>query len=167
MPCTSDYPEPTSHNQLLQETAQLYLYLDEKLRESKSAVPNYEPLSKSRRAKVTETSKDVYANEDFVASLCSSLRTLRKVNAKLFDKVVYDAKSSKSRRLADWWERHEAADRERVRREKASKKQEVEVLRLWQSITASQRKLLKRILSDTEAARAALDIIDTVEVGEE
>lgn len=88
MPCTSHYPEPSDLNRRLQMTAYCYLYLDGVLRKHTPTLPNYSPLSGLERKLVKKTSEDYYASEDFVPRLCGVLRTLKKMEPKLFEKVV-------------------------------------------------------------------------------
>lgn len=64
-----------------------------------------------------ETAQDIYAKRDYVATLCD---VLKRLNSKEFDDVVYNARSKKSRDLADWWEEHQEADRKREHAEKSA-----------------------------------------------
>jgi hypothetical protein len=113
MGCRSDYMEPTGYEEQIKDTVNHLVYL-------------YSVIEKPRTAALIKASKDIYFDtsegDRWVAELCSELR---KLDAETFDKVVYNAKVPESRRLADWWEEHEAADNARISAElaKAAKKE--------------------------------------------
>ena len=101
MPCRSDYMEPTQKERLLQETAVLYAYALDALGEE---VPDT----------VHQAATDQYCRVDFVPELC---RLIRNMTADKCDRIVYNPRSKISRKLADWWEKHEEADRKRQAKE--------------------------------------------------
>lgn len=101
MPCNSDYLNPNARESALRETAKLYLFALKK-----SGIENY-PSNLKRAAET------IYCNYDFVVDLCEFLTSL---NTEMFNHVVYDAKDPLSRKLADWWEEHKAADEKRKAR---------------------------------------------------
>lgn len=103
MPCRSDYMEPTHKERLLQETAQLLVYVRTELGMAIS-----EPLARA--------SRDIYCRLDYVSDLCHILHTLPEGD---FDRIVYNSRNRTARRLADWWEEHEAADLRRLAEEQA------------------------------------------------
>lgn len=103
MPCRSDYMEPTKKEALLQETAQLLIYV----------------LANTNRGdKVTErlrnASRDIYCRDDYVPELCAAIRALTEEEQ---DRIVYDGRNPDARRLADWWDKHQEADRKRLEEE--------------------------------------------------
>lgn len=101
MPCRSDYMEPTHKERLLQETAVLYAYA---LNELGEEVPDT----------VHQAATDQYCRVDFVPELC---RLIRNMTEDECDRIVYNPRSKISRKLADWWEKHEEADRKRTAKE--------------------------------------------------
>lgn len=101
MGCRSDYMMPTGKERLLQETAILLGYV---LEETGQPVPR----------PVHAASKDIYCRTDFVPDLCTAIRAM---DVDTFLRVVYNPYNKESRQLADWWERHEAADRQRQAKE--------------------------------------------------
>lgn len=101
MPCRSDYMEPTQRERLLQETAQLYAYV---LHATGNLVPQ----------KVELAANNQYCRDDFVADLC---QFITEMTADLRMQIIYNPYNRTARRLADWWEEHEAADRQRVAQE--------------------------------------------------
>ena len=103
MPCRSDYMEPTHKERLLQETAVLYAYA---LNELGEKVPDT----------VHQAATDQYCRVDFVPELC---RLIRNMSGDECDRIVYNPRSKISRSLADWWEKHEEADRKRNAAEQA------------------------------------------------
>lgn len=106
MRCNSDYLEPTHREKQSIRTAILLKYVLEKL---EKPVPEY----------VVSASVDVYGNlqklNDMVVTLCAELSAL---DEETRDKLVYNAKDKTSRDLADWWEIHQKADKERIEKEK-------------------------------------------------
>lgn len=108
MPCRSDYMEPTQRERLLRETAQLYAYV---LVETGERVPE----------RVTQAANDAYCRTDYVSHLCEQL-TQMDVDTR--HRVVYNAHDKTARRLADWWEEHQAADRQRLAREQTELRQQ-------------------------------------------
>jgi hypothetical protein len=103
MPCRSDYLEPTGKERRLQETAQLLIYLRQNTNTG---------VKISNKLKLA--ARDPYCSADYVPELCEAIRSLRSED---FDRVVYNARDPISRKLADWWEEHEEADRQRVEAE--------------------------------------------------
>ncbi len=111
MPCNSDYLDPTNREAELQRAAKLLVYVYEKLN---LEVPSY----------VKKASKDVYCKDDrSVSRLCSILDAMP---PDTLDRIVYNAKNKTSRDLADWWEEHQQADREREVEEDRQKQQRYE-----------------------------------------
>lgn len=105
MPCDSSYLEPNSREKAHQEAAILYLHL---LGELRLPVPDW----------VAEEAENIYAGDArLFPDLCATLTGL---GAKGREDVIYgDAHNPMARRLADWWEEHEAADMARREREES------------------------------------------------
>jgi hypothetical protein len=120
MPCTNDYPEPTSENRKLQNTAKMVLSFYER---AVAAGYSKSVVSKTALRHAKDAAEDEYCRMDLAPVLCSAMNEVKSEKPKLFDEVVYDARSRASRELADWWEEHERADAERLRREAKQKKQ--------------------------------------------
>lgn len=130
MGCRSDYMEPTGYEQQIKDTVNHLVYL-------------YSVIEKPRTAALIKASKDIYFDtsegDRWVAELCSELR---KLDAETFDKVVYNAKVPESRRLADWWEEHEAADKARIAAELAKKAKEESKKTALSKLTEEERSAL-------------------------
>lgn len=105
MPCNSDYMEPNFREQELQNTAQLLVYVR---------------MNTNSGVKVTEklrnAANNIYCRDDFVPELCAAIRELTEEQE---DKLIYDGRNPQARKLADWWEKHQAADKLREQREAA------------------------------------------------
>lgn len=108
MGCRSDYMEPTRKERLLQETAQLYEYA---LIEINVIVPG----------DVKAAAKDIYCRKDFVPQLCELLTGMNELQKQ---RIVYNAYNEMSRKLANWWEKHQEADRNRLAAEEQKRKRE-------------------------------------------
>lgn len=110
MPCKCDYLEPTEREIESVQVASLLVYL---LTELKKPVP---PL-------VLAASKQLYGNVATVDNdtdlLCSTLKSLSKQKMKT---IVYDGSKPKARKLAEWWDKHQEADRKREEALKEIKK---------------------------------------------
>lgn len=111
MPCNCDYMEPTTHEIRSKETAQHLVYVHKKL---KTKAPE----------DVVKAANDTYGNlgklNEMVVSLCDILTNM---DEDVRDAIVYNAKDKESRALANWWEEHQEADRQRIAKEKKEKKE--------------------------------------------
>ena len=103
MPCRSDYMEPNGKERLLQETAQLLVYVR---MNTNSGVKVSNKLKSSAR--------DIYCHQDYVPELCDAIRSLTEEEQA---RIVYDGRNPDARRLADWWDKHQEADRKRLEEE--------------------------------------------------
>lgn len=109
MPCNSDYLEANSAERESKRCAECIVYV-------------MEFINKPCPEWITNASKSYYGdpcslNEMVVllCSLCSAMPEGVKTA------VMYNAKSKQSRQLADWWEEHEEADKQRRERENFGK----------------------------------------------
>lgn len=119
MPCRSDYMEPTDKERRLQETAQLLGYV---LVETDQPVPG----------PVADAANNQYCTTDLVPDLCAAIRAM---DAETLERVVYNARDRRARRLADWWEEHEAADRLRAENERRAAKRQQTIQNTWIAAT--------------------------------
>lgn len=109
MPCECHYPTPSKEQSLNQRTAKLILWLLEK-----HGKRTAQPVSV---VNVQKAATDMYCrDESLVPFLCAEIERMTPED---LDRIVYNARDPMSRRLADWWEEHLAADREREEREKS------------------------------------------------
>lgn len=112
MGCRSDYMEPTDREKESVLVTNLLVYL---LTELKKPIP---PL-------VAAASKQFYGNIDTVDHdvklLCSTVKSLSDRQMK---KYVHDGSNPKARKLADWWDKHQEADRKRAENEAEMKKRQ-------------------------------------------
>jgi hypothetical protein len=109
MPCNSDYLEPTNLEVELQRAAILLIYVRKALNQKP------EPW-------LTKAAKSIYGEggKRAIPLLCAALKSLP---PRSIAKIVYNAKNRTARDLADWWEDHQAADREREKSERERMKQ--------------------------------------------
>lgn len=95
MPCSSDYLKPYEREKELQRAAKLLIYARKKLGK---------PILKWMR----DEAKTIYATDErSVVELCA---VLKEMTPEQTEQVVYNARSSESRDLANWWEEHQRAD---------------------------------------------------------
>lgn len=110
MPCRSDYLEPTNRELDSQEVAKHLIYVSKII---KNKLPE----------NIKNAATDCYGNvkllDDMVQLLCSMLSSMSEED---INRIVYNAKDKKSRKLADWWETHQVADKKRIKKEAAEKK---------------------------------------------
>jgi hypothetical protein len=128
MPCRSDYMEPTGKERRLQETAQLLIYV------RKNTKTGVKVDGKLQRA-----ANDIYCTKDYVPELCETLRSLPTED---FERVVYNARDPMSRKLADWWEEHEAADQKRIEAEAQKMREEVIRIQAIAKLTDEEKRIL-------------------------
>lgn len=102
MPCSSEYLNPNQREQEFQRAAQLLIYVRTQ-------------LNKDISLGLEQAAKDIYCRIDFVPDLCSVIKDMTEEQ---LNSIVYNAKSSVSRNLANWWEEHQAADAAREKKEK-------------------------------------------------
>lgn len=106
MPCTSNYQDPTHEETNRIEIANHLIYAQECI----GHVPS---------PKLREIANHVYGEGDFTTDeltqqLCKLLGMFSETQ---LNKIVYDGKKAKARKLADWWEKHQEADRKREEEE--------------------------------------------------
>ena len=102
MPCFAAGPSQREERQQL--VCQLLIYLMEEI-----------DLKVDEKTRKTIITKSKYASGDSYLDkltdfLCSTLKSLPK---DVIDKVVYDGRNPKARKLADWWDAHQESDRRR------------------------------------------------------
>lgn len=129
MPCRSDYLEPTRKEELLQETATLYAYA---LDELGMEVPN----------SVLQATTDIYCSVDFVRDLCNLINDMTEDEV---NRVVYNARSITSRRLADWWEKHQEADQQRLAEEAVESAIQAHYERIIMGLSDEDVSVLKQV----------------------
>ena len=120
MPCNSDYMSPLQWELDLCEVLKHLFYVKTMLKL---------PISK-KLAQAQGTYYGSHYKCDDLSPLTAQLcGLLRRLEPKVLNRIVYNARNSKSRNLADWYERHLAADKERQKEERKLK----EIQRLKQS----------------------------------
>ncbi len=101
MPCNCDYMEPNSREVNSKETCENLRYT---LRSLDLAIPQW----------ITKAANDCYGNPDklneAVVMLCKLCGEMTKLQQ---DTIIYDGRSEDARKLADWWQKHQTADKKR------------------------------------------------------
>src|SRR5688500_5664064 len=102
MPCRSDYLEAQGAEVSSREAAQHLVYL---LTALGQPVPD----------KIKETADNYYGNsgqlEALVIMLCAMLGAL---SEEKINELVYNGRKREARELADWWDKHQEADKVRI-----------------------------------------------------
>lgn len=131
MPCNGDYNEPTEREAESRKVCQLLVYVWKSL-----GVP-------VKDTSAAKGSREYYGDADnfdeHVASLCA---WCAKMAPEEKARIIYDGKNPKARRLADWWDKHQAADRERLREERDAKRQEILREQAKKKLTPAEYKAL-------------------------
>ncbi len=106
MPCDSSYLEPTNVERDSQSTCESLVYA---LSALEKPVPKW----------VQDGADDEYGDEarllEAVVLLCKLCKSMSKEEA---DKILYNGRKAKARKLADWYSEHYAFDKKRIAREK-------------------------------------------------
>jgi hypothetical protein len=111
MPCRSDgYFSESQLDKEVNCVAQLLIYVYDKLKRiayldyyiKQAAVETYPKISRDELDKMTSL-------------LCSTIKGLSKTE---LDDIVYNGRSKESRRLADWWDKHQEFDKLREEKER-------------------------------------------------
>lgn len=105
MGCRSDYMEQNATEKFVQTTAQNLVYVFQSL---KKPVPKL----------VSEKAHDYYAtdtNNKLTPMLCDLIKNMTKSQQ---NKIVFDGRKAEARKLADWWDKHQEADKRRNKKNK-------------------------------------------------
>lgn len=100
MPCRSDYMEPSVQERQQQQAAQLLVFVRNKLGKKID-----KGLKEAADYPGASPKGDI-----LMESLCSEIRAMSEGE---LDRIVYNGRDPVSRRLADWWDEHQAEDAKR------------------------------------------------------
>jgi hypothetical protein len=111
MPCNSDYLEASGFEQESQHTAKLIMFVSSQLtlpvkKWVMECANNYYGAPKGQQG----------GDQRLAPMLCEIISNLSQEH---MERVVYNPHVRESRQLADWWERHQEADKQRIFKEKA------------------------------------------------
>jgi hypothetical protein len=119
---------PSLKQKQLQETARLLIYVRQNTKTGFK-------ISK----KLYSDSNNIFCNTDYVPELCNLIRSLPE---ETLDKIMYDGRNPTARKLADWWERHQKADAERIAKEKQEAYEEELRINALSKLSAEEIKAL-------------------------
>lgn len=109
MGCRSDYLEANAAEKNSKEAAQHLVYVMTKLNQK---IPEY----------VTKAANNYYGDigklHKMVVQLCDILTNM---DEEIRDAIIYNGKDKQARHLADWWDEHQEADRQRIAKENLEK----------------------------------------------
>lgn len=130
MPCQSDYMAASGHELESQRVCGLITCLWDKMGKD---VPEW----------IVKAAGDYYGNvsrlDEATRILCETFRGLTTPQTEQF---VYNAHDKESRKLADWWERHQEWDVRRKAEEEASRRKIMLKDRAIQKLTVEEREAL-------------------------
>lgn len=127
MPCNSDYMEATQAEENSREVAQHIVWLAGKLN-----LPVEGFISKA----ANEYYGDVTKLNTMTQKLCAMCQLPYAENH------IYNGRDKDARKLADWWDKHQEADRKRLEKELAKANDEKARKKALQKLTAHERELL-------------------------
>lgn len=133
MPCRCDYFEetPSVFDKQVKNTIKNLLWVKDQM--------GVHPGEELVNAYTKNTGFTLDEGDKWVAELCA---TIELFSDDMMERIVYNAKSKKSRRLADWWEEHQAADRKRRKKEKKEHQENIERQMALSKLTKREKKLL-------------------------
>ena len=141
MGCRSDYMEPNEREKESVLVCHLLIFA---FTELKRKIP--QDVVSAAMA----TYGDVVRLDEHTALLCD---TCANMSVRYCERIIYNGRSPDSRRLADWWDRHQEADKKRIDEEMGKKKNEVLV------------KSAKSKLSLEELEALVVDALQNVKLG--
>ena len=113
MPCDSSHMEPTGKERQSKQAAELIVYVANMLccTGKQTVIPSW----------IRDAAESIYGSSHKVDNLFQILCEMcSKMSTKEQGQIMYDGRNPMARCLADWWDRHQAAD---VKREDAAKKE--------------------------------------------
>lgn len=112
MPCNSDYMQPNQAESNSRKIADMIVFLSFRLPEDR--FDHALEMFNTDYNVIVEASKDQYGNPEslneftqILCKLCSDMTQQEQEN------FIYAGRIPESRRLADWWDEHQKADRQR------------------------------------------------------
>ena len=126
MPCNADYMEPNEKEIQSKKMAQHIIWLDQ---QTQSKTPTW----------IVEASKDYYGNVQKVDQLANDLcERCQNID----QDVIYNGRDKFARKLADWWDRHQEADKIRIKKELDSANNEIERQKALDKLTDFDKQIL-------------------------
>ena len=132
MPCRYDEPIQGRRDIDTENAVELYIWL----------VSQFKTILDKKIVKMAKDKQQFFSQEDanYVSErLCSFIRGLSNFQK---ERIIYNARNKMSRRLADWWEEHQEADRKREAEEKAEQERKRLVRQALSKLTTAERKAL-------------------------
>ena len=138
MPCNGDYLNATEVEVESRRAANLIMYVAV---ESKMETEDF--FHKEMDMKQVRESTGYYGNSQainpLVRTLCSIVKDFTEEE---MTRIVYDGRNPQARDLADWWQRHQAADIMRVREEEAAKQRAKVKIRALSKLSKEEKDAL-------------------------
>lgn len=156
MPCDGSYLNPTDNERNSNEVCKHIIYLlgcieTEAGKKCKlpQAFTDASNLDGATYQRIKAAARNPYGNirelDEHVAILCSILSNMPE---KLLDKYVYNGRVEKARALADWWEKHQKADKARTNAAKKKAAQKVLAKKVIDKLTTDEVAALKAYFTE-------------------
>jgi hypothetical protein len=131
MGCRSDYLEANAAETNSKEAAQHLVYVLTKL---KQKVPE----------KITKAANEYYGNPSMLGAMVVQLcDILTNMDEEIRDAIVYNGKDKQARQLADWWDEHQAADKQRIAKETLEKERKALIAQAKKKLSPEEAEALK------------------------
>jgi hypothetical protein len=141
MPCNCDHLEPTAFEQEAERTLKLLKFVTSKMTQNQQDIFSKNPdVLRFLNSKITYQ-RDIY-NQDAEKYVNWFTRTLCALIPKMRENQIFDIKNPTSRDLADWWDAHRKADREKVKAIRETKKKNALRASALAKLKPSERKAL-------------------------
>lgn len=134
MPCNSEHLEANSQEEESRKACELLVYALTALGQASKDIPTW----------IKKGAKEYYGVparlNELVRMLCATCQEMTKAQE---DKIIYDGRNAKARKLAEWWDAHQKADRDRLREEAATRKRKKTKATALKKLTKAEREALQ------------------------
>lgn len=132
MPCSCDRPEAAHFDHAIYRAAPLLLYVREAMHQ-----PVEYWLRQFTHALLYQVTQQVA--DGITSRLCDACRNMTEDQKQ---EIIYDGRNPSARKLADWWEEHQEADRRREAKEAKDAADDIIRKAALAKLTSEERRVL-------------------------